>query len=244
MAWTTPRTWAAADTPDDSGAFSFNTYVRDNLEQEGAFIMANAGSIVRASGSHALAEVQRSAAGSALKVVTGQPAWASQSTPALLATLAYNPSTFAKVAFPVAAALSDVDATNVKVTFTAPASQRVRIVQTAFFAAWDTSTAQFGISLTNGSIGDLYWGITEGSSHLAETQVWGFGGSNVSLVGHAVTTELTLASIGSGSHTYKFGIRAATLNASSYVGLLYGNTTTGGSERYWGPVQMEVWALP
>lgn len=112
--------------------------------------------------------------------------------------------------------LVDVDATNLAVTFTAPASGNVLVrVEAAIVAN------NWGV-----------FGVREGTSILAEGRVQG----NSAGSGSAVRSFL-ITGVSAGSHTYKFGFSAG---ASGGTMNIYANAqTTSGSV---GPASIEVWA--
>jgi hypothetical protein len=134
---------------------------------------------------------------------------------ALLATKTYNPGT-ATTVNTTSGTFADIDATNLVVTFTAPASGQVIV------------------RLESGSVGattsELSWNIRESTSDVggtAQAVHYNFTG-NVRLCKSVLITGLTAGS----SHTYKWG--HARTSGSGTVGTLYG----GG----WGQAVMEVWA--
>jgi len=73
MAWTTPRTWVAAEVPT---AAILNTHIRDNLAATEAGVATTAGDLVYASAANTLARLAKGTSGMFLRVAGGLPAWA------------------------------------------------------------------------------------------------------------------------------------------------------------------------
>lgn len=111
----------------------------------------------------------------------------SATAPVYLAYLQYDPSPVG-AAYPAPSAAADMDATNLKVTFTAPASGKV-LVELSAFALTDAGHV-------------LMWGVREGSSDVtteyARVQQSGVGGTAIA---RFLITGLTPGD----SHTYKWG---------------------------------------
>jgi hypothetical protein len=133
---------------------------------------------------------------------------------------AYNPGTLASYTT-TATTATDVDATNLAVTFVAPPSGAVKV----------NFNALAGISSTNGQ---LYWGVNEGATSVIDKQVDGLNSTsvNLSLTASVVVTGLTPGSV----HTYKWSWRVVTGGASP-TGRMYAGDVAG-------QAIMDVQALP
>jgi hypothetical protein len=142
----------------------------------------------------------------------------------LLGTTAYNPSAGTGrypdgFYFTTSTTFADVDATNLRVTFTAPASGDVVVVLSAYAKADGTGTNY------------ARWNLREASSDIA--------GTDMRLVGEISSRHTARAAVGGltpgSTHTYKWGhaVSGGTGTARLYVG--------AGSTGY-GAAIMAVWA--
>lgn len=131
----------------------------------------------------------------------------------------YHPST-RQLYSTTSATFADVDATNMAVTFTAPASGNVLVR----LSAWcDLATASW-----------FYWALRESTTNLGTPTVVARGSSQ----GFA-TIAFYLTGLSAGSHTYKWAF--ATDGTSGQAGRIWaGNGNSSGQES--GPATMEVWA--
>lgn len=139
----------------------------------------------------------------------------------LLAVNVYAPGS-AVIYNVTSATLSDVDATNMVVTFTAPASGNVLVK----LSAWcDMGTSAW-----------LWWSLREATTNLGNpVMVIGANGA-----AH-VSISIYLSGISGGSHTYKWS--AADKHDGTDARIIVsdgGNTTT----QIFPPAVMEVWAAP
>jgi hypothetical protein len=154
--------------------------------------------------------------GSSAKFLDGSGAF---STPAggsgLLAVTAYAPGTDTSIGSVASATIGDFDATNLAVTFTAPASGNVVVVLS-------------GLAGPNSGTAQLFYGIRESTTVLAKVLVDGSSSTS----GRYYTIPIYLTGLSAGSHTYKFGGAAA-----SGTILIYGGPN-------WGKVTMQVYAAP
>lgn len=134
----------------------------------------------------------------------------------LLAVKSYRPATDVAVATTTSTTSADADATNLAVTFTAPASGKVLVRFTALERNVSSTTAID------------YWQVREGTTVLADSWV------NEGLIQARVrSVAFYLSGISAGSHTYKWGHRRAVAGTAT----MYGGPT-------FGELVMEVWAVP
>ncbi len=112
--------------------------------------------------------------------------------------------------------LTDMDATNASVTFTAPASGNVLI--------------KVSVLGNNNASGDHFFGLRESTSTIAESYVLG----QVPTGSYAlrVNTAFYLTGVSAGSHTYKLAHRVTAGSVSAFTGPTFGQLV------------MEVWAAP
>ncbi len=144
-------------------------------------------------------------------------------TGAPLGTNSYAPGSPAALV-QTSSTMADADATNMKVTFTAPASTNV-LVRLTGCVRLDASGSGAGAR--------VLWGLRESSSDIA-------GGTYVMFADEAVgsnylastSVAYILTGISAGSHTYKWSIGGG---GGSNSGGVYCSTAT--------PAIMEVWAL-
>jgi hypothetical protein len=117
-------------------------------------------------------------------------------------------------------AMQDVDATNMAVTFTAPASGNVLVRLNAF-------------TDSNSAAGDMFWGLRESTTDLPGIARLLRGANDEGY--NSVAFYLT--GISGGSHTYKwaFGASSGTVRIIIQDGSAIGE---------WGPGIMEVWSAP
>jgi hypothetical protein len=113
--------------------------------------------------------------------------------------------------------MTDMDAANVLVTFTAPSSGNVLIRASVLHGS--TSSA-----------GDLYWGLVENTTTVATQYLSHPVGTGITIRMHAtfIVTGLTPGH----SYTYKLAHRVTADSATAYTGPNYG------------PALLEVWRLP
>jgi hypothetical protein len=150
--------------------------------------------------------------GIASHVATYTPAAAASS---LLAITAYNPTATDTTISTTTQA--DLDATNVKVTFTAPASGNV-LVRLECKAYAEASTARLG------------WGLRESTTDLAgPLDVLADATTGPEIV---ITRSFYLTGVSAGSHTYKWAVVRTNANCHMRYGGAYGQ------------IIMEVWAAP
>jgi len=134
----------------------------------------------------------------------------------MLGAVAYAPVSDTSIATINSATLTDFDAVNLAVTFTAPASGNVLVILTGLTAN-DTGAAR------------LNWGIREGGSTVGNPiDLW----PTSNAAGLTFTAQFYISGVSAGSHTYKWAGSAA---ANSII--LYGGPT-------FGKATMTVWAAP
>ncbi len=173
----------------------------------------------------------RLAAGTSTYVLTSNgaaafPSWqaAAGGLSPLLALHAYAPSSI-QVYTSGTGSMADVDATNMVVTFTAPASTNVLVR----LSAWGDCT-----TITT----DAFWGLREATTNLnVTTRV--LRGSNPIDQAY-VSATMYLAGISAGSHTYKWSYGTHNNGADTTRIIIQ----DGAGIDKWGPGVMEVWAAP
>ena len=154
--------------------------------------------------------------GSGLTLAAGSLT-ASASGVGLLAVTSYGPTSVA-VYTTTSTTLADVDATNLQVTFTAPASGNILVRLSAY---GDTATA------------DAFWGLRESTTDLI------VGRSHRTAEGEGfVSMPFYLTGISGGSHTYKWSY-AVNAGGSGRIIVMDGSAVNE-----WAPGVMEVWAAP
>jgi hypothetical protein len=112
--------------------------------------------------------------------------------------LEYTPGSTAT--YTIGASGADVDATNLAVTFTAPASGKVLVTVAAAFCPNSLSNI-------------FYFGLREGATDLAYQRV-----SNGATLPLRDAAEFYLTGITGGSHTYKFAAGGSTTGGNLYAG--------------------------
>lgn len=152
------------------------------------------------------------------------PAGADGPAGGLLVVTSYNPGTGVTASNP-GTSFVDIDATNMKVTFTAPPSGAVLVKMEA------------GI-IPPGDF-DYYWGLRDSGGDVAGSDVHviygltaGPSGTDIRLAGSVVMTGLTPAA----SYTWKWAHKAS---GGTDAGIQYGVFTAGGR-----PANLEVHAVP
>jgi len=157
---------------------------------------------------------------------TSAPSWqaAAGGSSGLLAVHAYGPAS-AAIYTTTSTSMADVDATNMAVTFTAPASGNVLVR----LSAWADVTP------TNQ---DEYWGLRESTTNLTGSMGIIMRAQNPAPQAF-VTYTVYLTGVSGGSHTYKwsFGTSAGGGTARIVAG-------DGSAIAKFAPAIMEVWAAP
>lgn len=194
MGWTAPRTWVSGETPP---AALLNQHIRDNLLEEAPAKVTTLGDMVRATGANAL-ERFGGLVGQYGRVVSGAPAAADPGPIGILGVTSYNPATSA--AYTVSArGMVDLDATNLAVAFTAPASGNVIVLLSGYTR---TANAVF-----------YWWGLREGTSTIAKSTRL-----QTESVRHRLDVVMRLSGISAGPHTYKWSHEASSNLAEVRVG--------------------------
>jgi hypothetical protein len=176
--------------------------------------MTTRGDVIIRNASNVTARLARGSASQVLTSDGTDVAWATPSAGGGGGLLAYLQYTGTLTPSTSSGTLGDVDATNLKVTFTAPASGNVLVRMQAF--------AQMSGS------GYQVWGLRESTTNLTPTAVAGLSGSS----GMQAHVDLIITGITAGSHTYKWAWRAQTSTAQLFI------------DSVDGPGLMEVWAAP
>lgn len=184
------------------------------LDAKGDLIVASAADTAarQAVGTNGTALVARSSAtnGVAYETPTG-----------LLAVTRYAP-TSQTVYTNATTTLADVDATNLSITFTTPASTNILV-------------RLMGYADISAGTGDGYWGLREGSSDLAFSV-----GRVIRNQANATicSYDIYLAGVSAGAHTYKWSFAAS---ASTTTRIIIQDGTAVGE---WSPGIMQVWVAP
>jgi hypothetical protein len=215
MTWTDPRTYTVGELID---AATLNTYVRDNLNESEAAKVTAAGDLVYASGVEALSRLAIGSAGRWLRVSGGVPVWDTTApSSALLARTVYDPGSVATYTTS-SATMADVDATNLSIAFTSPASGNIVVILAAFA---DKPTGGIGA-----------WGLRESSSLVSGSEAKVLGVTGAFLGNQRCIYRNAFTGL-SGSKTWKWAYARETSGSWSIY--------AGGDP---GPAIMEVWALP
>lgn len=135
----------------------------------------------------------------------------------LLAVHKYAPASTTTLS--AAGALIDLDATNLAVTFTAPASGKVIVRVSAF-------------TDMNGGAGDGYLGLREATTNLAANRIM-----RAAAAEGFMSVPFYLTGISAGSHTYK-------LSGGTDTGTVRVVTGPGNALATFPPVLFEVWSAP
>jgi hypothetical protein len=185
------------------------TGLSDPMTTRGDVIVRNASNVTA-----------RLAIGSSGKVLQSDGTDVSWQTPAagaspLLAVLRYRPGSDSTILSSASTTLTDVDATNCAITFTAPASTNVIVDCRCNIQSPTNNYARLG--------------LREATTNIAAASNVVFTPGTTIL---AVGTSFLLSGISAGSHTYKLAFSVA-----GGTGIIYGGPT-------YGQVEMTVWAAP
>jgi hypothetical protein len=223
VGWTAPRTWADGEVPSAS---LFNQQIRDNFLETMIGAAASLGEAFYAASTSDLAGL-KGHGGQFLRVSAGLPQWYSLTDIFPLARTVYDPGTETTYSTS-STSFADVDATNLAITFTAPASGKVLVILEAFIEvdAADPNSSNHG----------EMWNLRESTTNLAESD--GFIGGWTGASERRFRYACRITGISAGSHTYKWGFR--TTSATFTQRLVVGGTA--GTDA--GPALMEVWAAP
>lgn len=155
---------------------------------------------------------------------TSAPSWqaAAGGGASLLGVNQYAPASLATYST-TSGTLADVDATNMKVTFTAPASGNVLVRLNAWV---DVGTANF-----------LWVGLRESTTNLGIPTLATRGANSQQYL----TAAIYLTGISAGSHTYKWSF--STDGSGTAGRILVADGVNSGSN-WFPPAIMEVWAAP
>jgi hypothetical protein len=157
---------------------------------------------------------RKNSSGTVVNLETNQTAAA-----ALIGLKVYAPSS-QTISTISGTSMADVDATNMIVTFTAPASGNVLVRLGAY--ADENSTCEF------------YWGLREGSTDIT-TSITRVLREASSL--RYISVPMYVTGLGAGSHSLKW---SAAVGSNSARIIIQDGSATG----KWGPAIMEVWSAP
>lgn len=159
-------------------------------------------------------------ADTAKPVSTAQQAAIDNAVGRLLAVTSYNPATQTATST-TSSSLTDVDATNLAVTFTAPSTGKVLVRLSA-------------VSLTNAVEQPAYWGLRVGAADVADSTV-NAGADGGSTIDQAASRAILVTGLTSGtSYTYKWAQKTSNGAYTTYT--RYGGLSGG--------AVMEVWSAP
>lgn len=155
--------------------------------------------------------------------INGSPHTHAAGASGLLAITAYKPASVT-IYETTSTTLADVDATNMSVTFTAPASGNVLVRLSAYSDYNDVNSSE------------AFWGLRESTTDLAGsvTRVL-----RVAELGY-LSVAMYISGIGAGSHTYKWSYAIASGGQKNRIIIQDGSVAIN----KWGPGIMEVWAAP
>lgn len=155
--------------------------------------------------------------------INGSPHTHAAGASGLLAITAYKPASVT-IYETTSTTLADVDATNLSVTFTAPASGNVLVRLNAYSDYNDVNTSE------------AFWGLRESTTDLmgSVTRVL-----RVAELGY-LSVAMYLSGIGAGSHTYKWSFAIASGGQKNRIIIQDGSVAIN----KWGPGIMEVWSAP
>lgn len=144
-----------------------------------------------------------------------------------LASVVRTDANSASYSISSAATPADVDAANLAVTFTAPASGRVAVTLSA--------TASTGAATNH-----MFWSLREGTTNIAGTEVMVIGNhGSANAISRETVTVFVSGLVPDSVHTYKWAWRTS----SNQVNLFYGAASaefSSGSTVNRGPATMEV----
>lgn len=151
----------------------------------------------------------------------GTGAWSTPSggSAALLAVNKYAPSSQTIYTVSGGTTYADVDSTNMKVTFTAPASGNVIVRLSA---------------MADATTNDLCWALRESTTDLEGGRVL-----RTTANGSVVVFDIYLTGISAGSHTYKWSFAASASGGSQRIIVQDGIGAT-----HWPAALMQVWSAP
>jgi hypothetical protein len=217
MVWTDPRDFVVGEMAD---ADLLNTYLRDNMNATEAGVVTAAGDLVYATGAGAVTRLAIGSNGQYLGVSGGVPAWVAAPTidAALLGRTSYDPGTVTTYTIS-SATLADVDATNLSLGFTAPASGNVLVVLSAFATEPGTASQL------------AYWGLRAGTNDVAGSIAAVIRSDTSAWPGRRPTYRIPFTGL-SGAYTWKW---ASACSSGSFT------FDAGGDS---GAAVMEAWALP
>jgi hypothetical protein len=216
MGWNAPRTWAVGEM---ATAVLLNQQIRDDFLEQAMGKALAAGDLFHATGVNALARLAIGSTDQVYQAGASAAAWgaAPAAGNALLAATIYDPGTATTLSI-TSTSFADVDATNLAITFTAPASGKVLVVLSA-------------MTKVGAGASPLEWNLRESTSNIADSdnRVNADAGRP-----QRVTLAIYLTGISSGSKTWKWGFRIA-------AGSTAADIRVGGSNQ--GPAVMEVWEV-
>jgi hypothetical protein len=178
-----------------------------------------AGDLAVGTGADTAAKLTKGADGTVLRMAAGAVGWAEQAG-RLLAVHAYAPASTATYTS-TSTSLADVDATNMAITFIAPASGNIVVSLTAY---------------TDVAVGDGFWGLRESTTNLAGSVGRVIRGPQGAAI--ITTYRFYLSGVSAGSHTYKWSFSVGT-GATMRILIQDGSTTPA-----WSAGLMEVWSAP
>lgn len=145
---------------------------------------------------------------------------------ALLASACYDPSTAATAATSSLLALTALDTTNLRLTFTAPASGNVLVRIRVPVAGNATSPM-------------LLFGVLEGSTVIARQAPMSGAGASATSTRNTLESSFVVTGVSAGSHTWDAAYAVQVVQTSS--ALKWGGPNNTTTDDAWGGAVFEVW---
>lgn len=150
-------------------------------------------------------------------------------TPNLLAGKLYDPATAVSAVTTAALAMTALDTTNLRLTFTAPASGKVLV-------------RMQGVLHGATTFPQIIFGCLESATVVGRSApLGGLKGTALATARLAVEAEFIITGIGAGSHTYDAAYGVETLIAST--GLKYGGPNNTTTDDAFGGFAFEIWSI-
>lgn len=200
----------ASGTVLTAGASTLSWVTPKNIATD--TVWAAKGDLIVATANDTAAVLSIGSTGDVLTVAGGTAVWSAPAgggvaAGSIIGMTAYQPVTDTTVLTGTASAITDVDATNLAVTFTVPASGKV-LVELECLGSVSTTTT-------------MHWGLRESTTTIKECQTLNGNLNNIRVKASFVITGLTPAA----SKTYKWSYRTVTGTLAMYAGPTFGVAT-------------------